>query len=300
MSALGTLARYCLLVNYLRRHRYATAKEIKDYFEKESKYIDGLNGIGQRTLQRDKNDIRELFGIDIVFSNPYGYYIKEDDSAQINQAQKALMNFDLLNAVRADSAIHQFILPEHHRPTGSNQIPELITAIRQQHPIEFDYTNVRNGDTVKHHKVNPHFLKESQERWYLLDVKDGLVIAYGIDRISNLTIDESATFERQPIDPNSLYRDCFGIWDDPKIPVEEIELRYDQIDGKFLKSRPLHHSQTILADSTDEFRITVKLRITNDFVMELLSRSRSLTVIRPDSLRERVRLIYADALKRNS
>lgn len=37
----------------------------------------------------------------------------------------------------------------------------------------------------------------------------------------------------------------------------------------------------------------------NDFVMELLSRSRSLEVISPLHLRERVRSIYEEALKRN-
>ena len=82
--------------------------------------------------------------------------------------------------------------------------------------------------------------------------------------------------------------------------MEDIELRYDALDGKFLKSVPLHHSQRVLADTEEEFRIALRLRITNDFVMELLSRSRSLEVIRPQHLRERVRQVYEEALKRNS
>ncbi|MBP3750816.1 MAG: WYL domain-containing protein, partial [Prevotella sp.] len=89
-------------------------------------------------------------------------------------------------------------------------------------------------------------------------------------------------------------------WNDPKMPIEDIELSYDALDGRFLKSVPLHHSQRILVDNDEEFRISLRLRITNDFVMELLSRSRSLTVIRPQSLRERVRKVYEEALKRNS
>ena len=96
-----------------------------------------------------------------------------------------------------------------------------------------------------------------------------------------------------------LFRDCYGIWNQPDIPVEEIVLKYDALDGKFLKSVPLHHSQQVLVDNADEFRIKVRLRITNDFVMELLSRSRSLEVISPLHLRERVRKIYEEALKRN-
>ena len=80
---------------------------------------------------------------------------------------------------------------------------------------------------------------------------------------------------------------------------EEIELSYDALDGYFLKSVPLHHSQKILVDTPDKFRISLRLRITNDFVMALLSRSRSLTVIKPQSLRQRVREVYEEALRRN-
>ena len=124
---------------------------------------------------------------------------------------------------------------------------------------------------------------------------------FGNDRIRNLPILDNEHYNRDAmIDIHSLFRDCYGIWDQTDIPVEDIELRYDALDGKFLKSVPLHHSQQVLADTPDEFRIALRLRITNDFVMELLSRSRSLEVIRPLHLRERVRQIYEDALKRNS
>ena len=102
------------------------------------------------------------------------------------------------------------------------------------------------------------------------------------------------------IDVTELFKDSYGIWNQADIPVEEIELSYDALDGSFLKSVPLHHSQEILVDTDEEFRIRLRLRITNDFVMALLSRSRSLTVIRPLHLRERVRKVYEEALKRNT
>ena len=79
----------------------------------------------------------------------------------------------------------------------------------------------------------------------------------------------------------------------------EYRFSYSALDGRFLKSVPLHHSQTILTDTENEFRISVRLRITNDFVIELLSRSTSLTVIKPASLRRRVAEIYEKALYRN-
>ncbi|MFS6557285.1 WYL domain-containing protein, partial [Parabacteroides distasonis] len=75
---------------------------------------------------------------------------------------------------------------------------------------------------------------------------------------------------------------------------------YSPLDGRFIKSAPIHSSQKVLVDSDEEFRISLRLRITNDFVMELLSRSNSLEVISPQHLRERIRKVYEEALKRNS
>ncbi len=102
------------------------------------------------------------------------------------------------------------------------------------------------------------------------------------------------------LDPAEYFRDSFGIWVDSAIPLEEIELAYSPLDGSFLKTVPLHPSQKILADNDAEFRIKLSLRVTNDFVMALLSRSRSLAVIRPLWLRERIREICASAAERNS
>ena len=147
----------------------------------------------------------------------------------------------------------------------------------------------------------PHYLKESNQRWYLLAYDGAVMKTFGVDRIRSLDVLEDKMFERNTdINVADLFRDCYGLWNDPSMPVEDIELRYDALDGRFVKSAPIHHSQRILADTPDELRISLRLRITNDFVMELLSRSRSLEVIKPQHLRERIRHVYEEALKRNS
>ena len=116
------------------------------------------------------------------------------------------------------------------------------------------------------------------------------------DRIRNLEVLEDETFERNiDISVADMFRDSYGIWDDPSIPVEDIELRYDALDDSFVKLALIYSSQNILADTAEELRISLRLRITNDFVMELLSRSRSLEVIRPQHLRERIRHVYEEA-----
>lgn len=124
---------------------------------------------------------------------------------------------------------------------------------------------------------------------------------FGIDRIRSLQVIRNESFVRNlDINVVELFKDCYGIWNDVNIPVEDVELRYDALDGCFIKSAPIHHSQRIITDNDVEFRISLRLRITNDFIMELLSRSRSVEVIKPKSLRERIKRIYKEAFLRNS
>ena len=130
-------------------------------------------------------------------------------------------------------------------------------------------------------------------------IRDSLA-ASGMDRIFSLSVLCDRTFRRKDdIDIPALFRECYGIWNDPDMPVEEIVLKYDAVDGAFLKTMPLHHTQEILSDTGEGIIVRVRLRITNDFVMALLSRSRSLEVISPRHLRERIRDICAAALERN-
>ncbi len=298
---MGRLIRYILIINRLSgAKKFVPADELIDYLNLQMEIRGYEIGISVRTLQRDFNDIAEMFEVNIKNKRGYGYYIVDTLDNPTCDYDQLLLNFDLLTSVSKDSDVSGYLLPEHHRPRGSENIPLLINAIKNRLEVQFEYVLVRQDDKIISKRVKPYFLKESLGLWYLVafDEKERLK-CYGLDRIHNL-METSNTFRRDnSIDASTLFKDSYGIWDDPAIPVEEIELSYSPLDGKFLKAMPLHHSQAIISDNEEEFRIRVRLRITNDFVMALLSRSSSLTVIKPLSLRERVRDVYQRALERN-
>lgn len=292
-----------LILNKLRQgKRFIPRRELLDYVNDSMEKRYGYQRITGRTLERDIADIDELFGIGISFNRTrQGYFIRENYGDYDERVCELMMNFDLLNALDRDQNLSTFVLAEHHRPLYSEWLMPLVKAIHDLHSVEFDYVDYRNGCSEKHFSVLPHYLKESNQRWYLLAYDGAVMKTFGVDRIRRLCVLENETFERNTdISVDDLFSDCYGLWNDPNIPVEDIELRYDALDGRFVKSAPIHHSQRILADTPDELRISLRLRITNDFVMELLSRSRSLEVIKPQHLRERIRHIYEEALRRNS
>lgn len=296
------IQRMLVIINKLKeRQRYVPREELEEYVRLRMEERDATP-VDIRTIQRDFKNIEDLFGICIRFDKKWsGYYINEEDSLINEQYERLLLNFDLLNALDKTSNLHTYVLAEHHRPSDTECLPALIKAIKFSHPVAFDYIYVREEGRMRKKKVLPHYLKEDQQRWYLLAYDNNMLKTFNVDCIRNLRIYYEETFKRDMnIDANDLFKDSYGIWNQPDIPIEDIELSYSALDGRFLKSVPLHHSQKIIADNETEFRITLRLRITNDFVMALLARSSSLTVIKPLHLRERIRKVYEEALQRNT
>ena len=297
---LSRLVRYILIINKLSgRQKYVETDELISYIDGQMLLRDFETGLTVRTLQRDIKDIERLFRVIIKNYRGYGYYIFSKEDSNINY-KELLMNFDLLTSVSGDTSSEGYIIPEHHRPKGSDQIPTLIRAIKDSSFISFTYTLVRHNNKEISKTVKPYFLKESLGLWYLIAVdEENRIKSYGIDRISKLEILDETFKKDDSINPNEFYKNSYGIWDDPATPIEEIILSYNALDGSFLKANPLHSSQEILIDNEKEFRIKLNIKITNDFVMALLSRSKSLTVIKPQYLKEEIRNIFEAALKRH-
>ncbi len=302
MAKIYQLKRMAIILNRLRNGRSARPDELVEYVSREmGLFDDSHSDVSLRTLQRDINTIAELFHIEIACHPSRGYTIVErGDSA--DEYETLLLNFELLSSIDADSVLQDYVIAEHRRPPFRLDISDVLHAIRDCHPIEFDYTLIRHDNMVVHKKIQPHFMKESQQRWYLAGYDaDGQLKTFGMGRMDNVTVIEAERFKRNgSIDIPALFRDSFGIWNNPSDPVEEIILKYDALDGGFVKTLPLHHSQEILSDTTEGITVRLHLRITNDFVMALLARSRSVEVISPAHLRKRLYDVYAAALERNS
>lgn len=298
---MGRLIRYILIIHKLSgKKKFIPAEELISYLNLQMELRGYDVGLSVRTLQRDIAEIESMFEIEIRNHRGDGYFIAGRTNNADIRYEELLLNFDLLTSLNHSADVSGFILPEHHRPKGADNIGALIHAIKSSNVIKFDYKLIRKENRIITKTANPYFLKESLGLWYLVAVDDMENLRnYAIDRIFNLEILSSKFKRDESLDPYSLFQNSYGIWDDETIKIEEIELSYSPLDGYFLKTTPLHSSQEILVDNDEEFRIKLKIRITNDFVMALLSRSNSLTVIRPLSLRERINGIYQQAIIRN-
>ena len=131
------------------------------------------------------------------------------------------------------------------------------------------------------------------------DLMEGILKCFELGRFVSFKVLDEEFSRDESVQAENLFRDCFGIWDDPKMPVEDIRLRFSPLDGRFIKTLPIHSSQKIVAETNEYVEVTLSLKITNDFVMAILSRSSSVEILAPQSLKDRMNAIWAAALERN-
>jgi predicted DNA-binding transcriptional regulator YafY len=302
MSKRGYISRYLLILKKLKSKKYSSFEEIQEYIKRQVDFLqmqdDSLMvGFSKRTFQRDLKEIRTNFGIDIEFSRSMkGYFIVQNDSENMN-FQRMLEAFDLFNSLNVSQDLKPYIHLEQRTPAGTENLFGLIHAIKNHFQIEFLHKKFWE-DQTKFRKVEPYALKEFKNRWYLVakDLADDSIKTFGLDRISELQITGLKFIDPVNIDVREKFRFFFGIISPNELLPEEIILSFDPDQGRFVKSLPLHSTQEVVLENENEFRIKLKICITRDFVMELLSFGDSVKVIEPTSLKIKVKQIYKNAI----
>lgn len=283
MSKRESISRYILIIKKLRRNP-ATFQEISDYLTLESE-LQGYNfNISKRTFKRDLDDIGMLYNIDIAYDfSRKVYYIDFDERPELNE--RILEAFDTFNALNISDRLSDYIHFEKRRPQGTENLYGLLHAIKNKVQISFDYQKFWE-DTTTSRIVEPYALKEFRNRWYIIahDLKDKRVKSFALDRLSALEITNRKFQYPNNFDVTEHFRYCFGIISPNGHEPQEVILSFNPFQGKYIKTLPLHESQTILKDNDEELRVKLTLFVTHDFFMEILSYGDNVKVIQPDSL----------------
>ena len=283
MSKRESIARYNLIIKKLRK-RPATFAEIEEYLALESE-IQAYNfNISKRTFQRDRDNIRSLYNIDILFDfSKKVYYIDFEEQPEANE--RILEAFDTFNALNLTDRLSKHIHFEKRKPQGTEHLYGVLHAIKNQIQIKFVYQKYWE-DELTERIVEPYALKEFKNRWYVLSkvLGDDKIKSFALDRLTDLEILNKKFNFPKDFDVNEHYRYCFGIISPNGHQPEDVILSFNAFQGKYIKSLPLHDSQQILIDNEHELRIQLKLFITHDFFMELLSFGENLKVLKPQSL----------------
>ncbi|WP_413533562.1 helix-turn-helix transcriptional regulator [Empedobacter brevis] len=302
MSKQGYIARYFNIVRKLSQQKYCSYEDLERFLEREFEMLqlqdDTLEfNFSKRTLQRDIREIRTILGIDIMYSRSQrGYYIIQDNYSD-DLFLKTLEEINSFSALKLTNSLDSIVYLEKRKPKRAEFLPDIIQAIQKKKKIEFHYQKFgEEKETVR--KVSPIAIREHNNRWYLIADDKGIIKNFGLERMNKVSIHRERIDDNIEFNYDDKYKYSYGIIVPTSEKPEKIILSVTKKQAAYLESLPLHESQQILGTKNDEVLIGLELFLTEDFISEILSLSRTVTIIEPKKLKEKVKTILLETLEK--
>lgn len=294
------LTRYALLIKKLETAP-ANYKQLEEYLLSSFEFQDaGITSYSIRTLQRDIKEISSLFNLSIhnKKKGDNSYYIESRPVMEVDEYnQKLLESFQISSALNLHPDFSEFIFFETRKPTGLDLFYDLFFAIRNKRVTSFEYLNYQN-QLISSRKVHPLALKESKNRWYLIavDTNDNVLKSFGLDRIQYLDVSNGKYREKYNYNFKEHFRYAFGVMNFSEQIPQKIILKCGKQQGEYIKSFPLHYTQTVLKNTEEEIFFELHIHPTYDFIQEILSYGSEVVVIEPQSVISKITDILKNAL----
>lgn len=263
-------------------------KMLEEYLDRKSEDEEYQLRISKRTFKRDLIEIDHLYGLSIKFNFKTGRYeLDEAESLEVNT--ELLKSYDLIQAFQFKKNLKDKVFFEKRKATGTEHLKAIFNAIELQRQIKIIYKKFWKEE-LEERILKPIALKESINRWYAFvwDEKNHLK-NFALDRIRYIEVlDEKVNFPPAP-DLETRFQETLGIINDSREPIEKVILTFTAFKGLYIKSMPLHESQTILEENEQTLTISLQLKINYELIAEILSHGDEVRVDAPERLKDVVK-----------
>ncbi|MBS1613077.1 MAG: WYL domain-containing protein [Bacteroidetes bacterium] len=252
--------------------------------ERTYEYSDANYSISNLPVSAD-----ELHGLDFAISilDQFKHLpaIKEFEEAIMKIASTVKLNKD----ARGESDHIQLDKPFIIK--GIEYVEPILKAISDRRVIKFSYQK-HGSDTVTQNLLEPYLIRESKNYWYVIgngiSKKDHKILTFALDRIVDLQLTNDVFSEEGKIDKKNFYNNVLGVSVAEGKP-EKVVLSFLPIQGKYIKTMPIHASQKVMKDSKTELKVSLELVINTELKMQLLSYGANVKVLQPKALAEELK-----------
>ncbi len=314
--ATNLFGRYVWLVDTIRKHKSLTYKEINSLWGKGGQCEVKGEELPLRTFHNHRKAIADIFGlyIECDIKNGNRYYIENDSMLQNDALRNWLIDsYATMNQLQADRKLEGRIIFENV-PSGNTWLTTITDAMRRSHVLKITHEGFCSN-YASAFEIEPYYLKLYKQRWYVIarnpyfaekkekmesegkNFKSSLFRVYALDRIQYIE-DTNKTFEMDELFCIDKFFDgCIGVLPESKVKKEDLVIRAYAEATSYLRSLPLHYSQTEVATTPEYSDFSFQLKPTYDFILTVLGWGEQIQVIEPKSLRKNImesleRLIY--------
>ena len=255
----------------------------------------------RQTFNRYRREIEDLLGIYIEcrLQDGYRYYIEDMISLKENSFKGWMLDTLSISNILIDSGSLQDRLLMEHIPSGTGYFKTIARAMKINHKLRISYRKF-GQESPYTIEVEPYAIKVFKQRWYLLakNYKRNTPTIYALDRMES--VEELQTTFHYPSDfsAKSFFQNYFGVLCPPDSHPRRIVVRAYYPYANYLRTLPLHRTQTELTDTPEYADFEFYLCPTFDFKQELLAQGKDVEVLKPASLRLEMKEMILEAMGR--
>ena len=284
-----TYYKYIWLLDTLLTSHPLTIDEINMLWE-DCPASDGP--IPLRTFHEHRKGIKEMFGVDIECDRSKNvYYVKNPEVIEKNKLAKWLLNkYSIPKEFVSFNGLKDRILLEEI-PLGQAFLDPMMEAMLHNLELKIEYQQYKVDQRQEFH-MQPYALKVFNRRWYLLGYlkeQEGLR-TIALDRILDLKVFANSFKLPEDFDVRKYFADVVGVFMNEGLPITKVKIRAYGVHAEYLRSTPLHKSQSECRSKHGEFaEFTYRLCITPDLESQLLAMGENVEVLEPMELREEMK-----------
>lgn len=281
MSVTNKLKRYKLILNKVESSKHPALADIYNYLQRFE-----INP-SERTLQRDMEELKTDFNIELVYDKKQrGYFIEKNTSTDtiIQFIRNMSLQADLLEFAKISLESNAIILKEEYNLKGVEWIPVLLDAIQHQLAVELTYHKFYEPEPNRFN-FHPYGIKEFQGRWYAVGLVKGetKITKFGVDRIVDIKLTDKKFKKNKDIDLVTYFSRMIGIIDDGG-NRETVVLSFTPFQANYIRTLPLHWSQKEILTNEKEVQFEYYLLLNHELMQKILSYGAEVKVIKPAAL----------------
>ena len=245
----------------------------------------GESEFPERKFHRYKEDIQEIFDINIRCNRAYNYYyIDNKDDISGGFTRKWLLNAMAVHSMMDQAQdMNECILYEDI-PEGTQYLSLIIDAIKQRHQLSFTYHSFNRQEQYEL-TLAPYCLKVFKQRWYVAgcpSTHPNEIRIYALDRVKDMRPTDLAYTYPKTFNAKEFFAPYYGVFRNAE-PVKVI-IEANPTSTQFLRLLPIHESQKELRQFHGNTFFEYYIAPTLDFIQELRTHGTDIRVREPEEL----------------
>ena len=284
--------RYIWLVDTIRSAGKISREEIDRKWANARINDNHESRLADSTFFRYKNDVEELFDIEILCDRANGLYYIDDSDINSQTKQWLLSQFAVSQSLDTSRELRDRILYEPI-PEGTEYLTTIVNAMRDCKWLHVSHLRFDSKEPPHIFLLAPLCLKVFKQRWYVLgfiEEIDGVHNTpkdeprlYALDRVKHMETMEKTFRLPKNFDPQSYFAGYYGVFRGKQFTPELIRARISEGAAPFVRSLPLHHSQKEIEPCVFEWFVAPTL----DFIQQLRTQGSEIEILAPESLRQK-------------